>query len=132
MRLFRPRAAVVVAALGGVAAVSCGLPDVFRSPGLTDVSIRYTGDSVLSTGQRVAPAVTVTADGQVVANPRLRFASSDPTTLALSAVGDTLVACRSGHVQLSIWLVSSMITDTVPTARDSIHVTGGPPLQTCP
>ncbi len=132
MRLFRSRAAVVVAALGTVVAASCGLPDAFRSPGLKgDVVIRFTGDSVLSTGQRVAPIVTVTAGGVVVPNPRLRFASSDPTILALTAIGDTLVACRAGHAQLNVWLISSMITDSAPTGSDSLHITGAP-VPTCP
>ena len=133
MRLLRSLAAAAVAIFGGIALASCGFPDIFRPAGLKDVVVRYVGDSVLSTGQRVAPAVTVTAGGAPVPTLRLRFASSDTTVLALTAIGDTLVACRSGHVELTIRLISSMVTDTAPAGRDSIHITGGgPPMQTCP
>jgi hypothetical protein len=133
MRLLRSVVAVVFATLGALAAGSCGLADVFRSAGPKDVVIRYVGDSVLNTGQRVAPDVSVTAGGEAVANPRLTFSSSDTTVLALIPIGDTLVACRSGRVQLTIRLISSMITDSSLSGQGSIRVTGsGPPMPTCP
>lgn len=132
MRLSRCVVTVVLASVGGAAIAACGLVDVFRPAGLKNVVVRYVGDSVLSVGTRVAPVVTVTADGAAVPTPRLRFASSDTTVLALIAIGDTLVACRSGHVALTIRLVSSMVPDSTPAGVDSIRVTGGPPLSTCP
>ncbi len=133
MRHFRSLALVALAALGGVAAGACGLPDVFRPVGLKDVVIRYIGDSALKTGQRLAPIVSITADGVPVPNVRLVFSSSDTTILGLTAVGDTLVACRAGNALLTIRLVSSMVTDPSPTGQDSIHVTGGGvPPPTCP
>ena len=133
MRLLRPVATVVFTGIGVVATGSCGLPDVFRPAGLKDVVIRYVGDTALNTGQRVSPAVSVTAGGDAVLNPRLTFSSSDTTVLALIPIGDTLVACRTGRVQLTIRLVSSMIPDSAPSAQDSIRITGGgPPMPTCP
>jgi len=133
MQLFRSFAPVALVALGGVAAVACGLSDIFRPTGLKDVVIRYVGDSNLKAGQRLAPTVSVTADGAPVPNPRLVFSSSDTTILGLTAVGDTLVACRAGTALLTIRLVSSMVTDSSPTGRDSIYVTGGgAPPPTCP
>ncbi len=132
MRLFRSHGSVALAALGGLAIGACGLADVFRPGGLKDVVLRYTGATTLSVGARQAPAVTVEVDGAPLPNPRLRFSSSDTTVLALTPIGDTLVACRVGRAVLSIYLVSSMVADTAPTAQDSIRVMGGSPLPTCP
>ncbi|OLB18031.1 MAG: hypothetical protein AUH12_03155 [Gemmatimonadetes bacterium 13_2_20CM_69_8] len=132
MRLFRSHGSVALAALGGLAVGACGLADVFRPGGLKDVVLRYTGATTLNVGTRVAPAVTVEVDGVPMPNPRLRFSSSDTTILALTQIGDTLVACRTGRAVLRTRLISSMVADTAPTAQDSIRVTGGSPLPTCP
>jgi hypothetical protein len=133
VRPFRFAGWIAIATLGGIAIGGCGLPDVFRPDGLKNVVIRYVGDTVLNTGQRVAPAVSVTADGETVPDPRLLFASSDTTTLALIPIGDTLVACKTGRVQLTIRLVSSMVPDSTAIGQDSIRVTGGgAPMPTCP
>ena len=129
---FRCLTPVALAALGGLAAGACGLADVFRPAGLRDVVVSYLGATNLSVGTRIAPVVSVEVDGVPVPNPRLRFTSSDPTVLALTPIGDTLVACGVGQVLLTIGLVSSMVTDTVPSAQDSIKVTGGVPPPTCP
>lgn len=131
MRLLRPVAAITLAGLGGVATGSCGLPDVFRPAGLKNVVVRYVGDTTLTTGQRVVPAVSVTADGEPVPNARLAFSSSDTTVVAFIPIGDTLVTCRSGHVQVTVRLISSMTPDSTPSAQDSIRVTGQP-TPTCP
>jgi|SRR5438128_1021651 len=133
MRHFRSLALVALAALGWVAAGGCGLPDVFRPTGVKDVVITYEGDTVLKVGQRLAPIVSVKADGVLVPDLRLLFSSSDTTILGLTPVGDTLVGCRTGSVLLSIRLVSSMVTDSGASAQDSISVTGGgSPPPTCP
>lgn len=133
MRLFRFFGWIALTTLGGIATGGCGLPDIFRPDGPKNVVIRYVGDTVLTAGQRVAPAVSVTADGQPVPNPRLFFASSDTTIIALIPIGDTLVACRTGRVQLTIRLVSSMVTDSSLSGQGSIRVTGsGQPPPTCP
>ena len=128
MRLIGSLASAAVAALIG----GCGLPDVFQAAGLKDVVITYVGDSLLNTGTRVAVTVSVVAGGEPLPNPRLRFSTSDPTVMALTAVGDTLVACHSGQAQLLTYLISSMVTDTTPTAVHIIRVSGGPPPPTCP
>src|SRR2546422_7154504 len=41
---------------------------------------------------------------------RSLFSSSDATVIALTPIGDTLVACRTGQVLLTIRLVSSMVS----------------------
>jgi len=132
MRPFRCLTPVVLAALSGFATGACGLADVFRPAGLNDVVVSYLGATDLSVGARIAPVVSVEVDGAIMPNPRLRFTSSDPTVLALTPIGDTLVACGIGQALLTIRFVSSMVTDTVPSAQDLIRVTGGPPLPVCP
>ncbi len=132
MRHCRSLAPVALVALGGVAAGACGLPDVFRPSGLKHVVVRYVGDTVLKVGTRVAPVVMVETADAVVPNPRLVFSSSDSTVLALTPVGDTLVGCRTGRAQLTIRLISAMVTDSAPTGQDSIRVQGGSPPPTCP
>jgi len=128
MRLIGSLASAAVAALIG----GCGFPDVFRGEGLKDVVITYLGATVLTTGDRVAVAVSVVADGEPLPDPRLRFSTSDNTVLALTPIGDTLVACHSGEAQLLTYFISSMVTDTAPTAVDTIRISGGPPPPTCP
>jgi hypothetical protein len=125
MRPFRSLAPVVFAALGGIATGSCGLADVFRPAGLNDVIVTYCGDTLLNVGTREAAVVTVQANGTPILNPRLSVSSSDTTVLALTRIGDTLVARKTGGVLLTIQLVSSMVTSTAPAAQDSLHVRGG-------
>ncbi len=115
---------VALAALGGLAAGACGFADVFRPAGLNDVVVTYCGDTVLAVGERKAAVVAVKANGATIQNPRLTFSSSDTTVLALTPIGDTLVARTVGHVLLTIQLVSSMVTSTAPSAQDSIRVKG--------
>jgi hypothetical protein len=131
LRFLAPAA---LAALGGLAAGACGLSDVFRPAGLNDVVVTYCGDTLLKIGARSPAVVVVTANGTTIPNPRLSFSSSDTTVLALTPIGDTLVAQKMGGVLLTVQLVSSMVTSTVPTTGDSIHVRGGgsaPPIP-CP
>ena len=133
MRAFRCSLPIALAALGGLASGACGLTDIFRPAGLKNVVVRYAGDTALKVGQRLAPVVTVQADGVPVPGPRLLFSSSDTTVIGLTSIGDTIVACRTGHVLLTIRLVNSMVTDSALTAQDSIFVSGGgTPPPTCP
>ena len=125
MRRFWFLASVAPAALVGLAAGACGLVDVFRPAGLKDVVVTYCGDTLLAVGAREAAVVAVTANGATIPNPRLSLSSSDSTVLALTPIGDTLVAKKTGAVLLTIRLISSMVTSTAPTAQDSIHVRGG-------
>lgn len=125
MRRFRFLSPVALAALGGVATGACGLADVFRSAGLNDVVVTYCGDTLLAVGTREAAVVRVEANGATIPNPQLSVSSSDSTFLALTPIGDTLVATKSGDVLLTIRLVSSMVTGAAPTTQDSIHIRGG-------
>jgi len=132
IRLFRSLGLVAVVA--GLEAGGCGLADVFRPAGLSDVVVTYCGDTLLKVGVRQAAVVTVQADGVTIPNPRLTLASSDSTILSLTPIGDTLVAQKSGDVLLTIRVVSSMVTGAAPSAQDSVHVRGGgsAPRPPCP
>ncbi len=125
MRRFWSLTIVALAALSGLADSACGLADVFRPAGLNDVVVTYCGDTLLNVGTREAAVVTVEANGATIPNARLSFSSSDTTVLALTPIGDTLVARKTGGVSLTIQLVSSMVTSTPLAAQDSIHVRGG-------
>ncbi|HVH08501.1 MAG TPA: hypothetical protein VM736_01790 [Gemmatimonadales bacterium] len=133
MRRFRFFGAFGLAAFGGLTAGGCGLGEVFRPAGLKQVVLSYAGDTALKIGQRVPAVATLQAGGIPVSNPTLVFSSSDTTVVALTRDRDTLVACKVGGVQLTIRLLSSMVTDSVLSTQDSIHVTGGgSPPPTCP
>jgi hypothetical protein len=127
-------ACVALAVLGGLAAGACGFEDVFRPAGLNDVVVTYCGDTLLSVGAREGAVVVVQANGTAIPNPQLSVSSSDTTVLALTPIGDTLVARKTGAVLLTIQLVSSMVTSRAPAAEDSIHVKGGgsAPPPPCP
>lgn len=126
-------APVALAALSGLAAGACGLADVFRPAGLNDVVVTYCGDTLFAVGAREAAVVVVQANGATIPHPRLSFSSSDTTVLALTPIGDTLVARSLGHVLLTIRLVSSLVAGTAPSTQDSIHVRAkGSAAPVCP
>lgn len=102
--------------------LACGFGDLFRSPGVGDVVLTYTGPDVLAVGERVPLAVTVTVGGASFSNPRLSITSSDTTIIALSPNGDTLVALSQGFDTLTIALVASILTDSLPTVLQQVHV----------
>jgi hypothetical protein len=113
------RLTFVVAA--GMAALACGLADVFKSPGLESVVVKYQGDTVLTRGTTVPFTVTVAAGGVVLNQPRLSVVSSDTTIVRVTG-RDSLVARRVGPVTLMIQLESSFLTDSAPTLAQPLRV----------
>jgi len=121
----RPSHAVTRLALtgfGGIAALACGLSDVFRSSGLEAVALTYVGDTVLTLGDTVPFSVTVVAAGIRLSQPHLRVMSSDTARIALTAGLDSLIARRQGTAALTIQVESSMLTDTAPTLVQPLRV----------
>ena len=106
---------------------ACKLSGVFGAPGMHRVTITYDSDTVLTVGTTVAPVVTVEADGVPIADPRLRFVSSDPSTVQVTAAGDSLVAVNVGKDTLTVSLVDAIFTDSLPTIKQFLTVQGGPP-----
>jgi hypothetical protein len=113
-------------ALAGVTAAACGLGDVFATPGPANVLIRYCGDTTLQTGVVAATLLRASANGVPLSSPRLRFSISDTTILRVIAAGESIVGKQPGRATLTVQLESSMLTDTLPTLAQPLHVIGGP------
>lgn len=112
-----------IAAFGtGVILVSCGFADLFNSAKIGDVLVAYTGPSVISVGDTVPVSVTVTLGGTSLSDARLWITSSDTSLIALSAHSDTLIARAKGFDTLTIRVVASIFTDTLPTLRQQVRV----------
>lgn len=111
----------------GFVADACKLSGVFGAPGMHRVTLNYDSDTVLTEGTTVAPVVTVEADGVPVSEPRLRFVSSDPSTVQLTAAGDSLVVLKVGKDTLTVSLVDAIFTDSLPTIKQFLTIQGGPP-----
>lgn len=103
-----PRIArLLVPAALAAAGTTCHVGDVM-GPGGGEVLLTFAGDSLLSVGGRYQPAVRATLDGEPLDSPRLRFASSDSSVLAVTGDGDSVVARALGHATLTVTLASSI------------------------
>jgi hypothetical protein len=112
-----------ITAIGtGLVLVSCGIADLFNSEKIGDVTVTYTGPTVLRVGDTVPVSVTVTTRGTPLTNTRLWITSSDTIVLALSPGGDTLFARDNGFDTLTIRVVASIFTDSFPTLRQQVRV----------
>ncbi len=116
------RLRIIVPALCGFALLACGFADLFNSQQVGNVVVTYAGPTTVNVSDRVPLAVTVTIDGTVIDNPRLHVSSSDPSILAFSANGDTLVALSKGFDTLTFKFVESIYTDSFPTLRQPVRV----------
>lgn len=121
MSISRPVTRLGLFLLGAVAG-GCGLFDAFAAGGLEAVTLTYVGDTVLTKDSTVPFGVVVTVGGAVVAQPRLAAVTSDSTTLALTASGDSLHALQLGRETLTVKLESSIFSDTAPTLRQVIRI----------
>ena len=106
----------------GIAALGCGLADVFRPAGLESVTLAYVGDTLLAAGDTVWFTVTVQADGVPLAQPRLRITSSDTSVIGLTGGLDSLIARNRGTATLTMRLESSILSDTAPTLVQPLRV----------
>jgi len=119
----RPVVRLGLVLAGGMAALACGLADVFRPAGPESVTIVYVGDTILHRDSTVPFSVVVQAGGVQLDRPHLTMWSSDTTVFALTAGKDSLAA-KSGiaTATLMIRLQSSILTDSAPTLAQSIKV----------
>src|SRR6184192_1659325 len=123
MRPARPTVRLGLAMAGGMAALACGLADVFRPAGPEPVTIIYVGDSVLHRDSTVPFSVVVAAGGTTLYGPHLTMWSSDTTVFDLTAGRDSLTAKSNiASAKLMIRLQSSILTDSAPTLAQSIKV----------
>lgn len=112
-----------IAAIGtGIVLVSCGIADLFNSEKVGDVTVTYTGPTLLHVGDTVPVSVTVATGGMSLTNALLLISSSDTSILALSPRSDTLFARDHGFDTLTIRVVASIFTDSFPTLVQQIRV----------
>ena len=112
-----------VASLFGVAAWACGLSDVFKQPGLEQVTLTYPkSDTLLYVGTTTAPAIVVQVGGVTVPNPRFRFTSLNPTIVGVTVGGDSLIALTQGFDTVIAVLLDPIFTDTLPTIAQGLRV----------
>jgi len=115
--------------LAGVAAslfvVACGLADVVGSPGRTLVRFQFGADSVLVVGAKVAPDIVVEVNGEPLPHPRLLLTSLDPTILAVTAGGDSLVALHWGTARLTMRLESALGPSPASTDIKTLRIVVG-------
>ena len=112
-----------IAAIGtGTVLVSCGFADLFRSARIGDVTVTYTGPTVLNVHDTVPVSVTVTAGGTPMTDVLLSITSSDTSIIALSARSDTIFARDNGLETLTIRVVGSIFTDSFPTLLQQVRV----------
>ena len=107
---------------GGMAALACGLADVFRPAGPESVTIIYVGDTVLHRDSTVPFSVLVAAGGTLLDRPHLTMWSSDISVFDLNTGRDSLKAKSIGTATLMIRLQNSILTDSAPTLAQSIKV----------
>jgi|SRR5437762_7962477 len=113
---------VTLLSLGAVAAVGCGLSDVFSSAGLKSVVIGYQGDTLVAPGTTVPFTIIVLVDGELRPTPSFVVTSSDTTKLVVTPGQDSLRGVAIGWDTLTIRLVSSIFTDPAPTILQPIRV----------
>ena len=118
---------LALALCGAALGAGCGLSDVFASPGAGAVVFVWEGDSVLGGGQVIPIRISVLAEGEPLAAPRLEVTIPDTTIIALDATGDSIVAKRSGRGDVVVELRSSLTTGVHPDTVFTIRVTGAPP-----
>jgi hypothetical protein len=118
---------LALALCGAALAAGCGLSDVFATPGAGAVVFVWESDSVLGDGQVIPILITVLADAEPLAAPRLEVTSSDTAIIDLDATGDSIVAKRSGRADVVVVLRSSLTTGVPPDTAFTIRVTGAPP-----
>ena len=124
MRPSRAVSRLVLAVLLAMAAVACGLVDVFQSSGAEAVTLVYQGDAFIRLDSTVAFSVVVQVEGATLSRPHLSITSSDTSIVALTPGRDSLIGRKTGNATLTIRLESSMLTDpaTAPALAQALHV----------
>ena len=107
---------------GGIAALACGLSDVFRSPGLEAVTITYQGPTCIPVDSTKPFTVVVEVGGAQLLQPYLSITSTNPSVVGITSGLDSLVGKMTGKATLTIRLESSILTDTAPTLAESLKV----------
>ena len=126
-RLGRPALAKALGlTLGwGVAVAILSTCQAVAGPESARLLLAYTGDTALTLGDRVVPAVSVTVNGSPYTNAHLVYTSSDTTVLGVITTPrgtDTLVARSLGTATLTTQLVSSVLAGGPPSLTTTFFV----------
>src|SRR5205809_16714 len=117
MRPSRAAPRLALAVLLAMAAMACGLVDVFQSSGVEAVTLVYQGDAFVPLDSTVAFTVVVEVGGATLSRPHLSITSSDTSIVALTPGRDSLIGRKTGNATLTIRLESSMLTDPADRER---------------
>src|SRR3989449_6370803 len=97
MRPSRAAPRLVLAVLLAMAAVACGLIDVFQSSGVEAVTLVYQGNAFVRVDSTVAFTVVVQVGGATLSRPHLSITSSDTSIVALTPGRDSLIGRNTGN-----------------------------------
>ena len=120
MRLARWGAQVGVAVLGVVAATTCQFSDVLTTPGVENVVLSYSGDTILVVGSAAIPSARAEVDGAALPRAQFQYASSDTSIVAVRT-GDSLLAKRRGTVTLTVTLASAVLPSDPPEITQTVR-----------
>jgi hypothetical protein len=121
MRLATRVAPVVVLSAGLVAATTtCQFSDVLKAPGIEDVALSLSSDTILVVAAPIRLAVGVTVNGAPFDGARVALASSDTGIVAVH--GDSLVPKRRGIATLTVTLESSALSRDPPSLQRQLVV----------
>jgi|SRR5689334_24485293 len=87
--------------------MACGFDAILKSPGPADVTFAFS-DSVLVLNDTVPLVVTVIAGGVPQAHPSLIAFTDNPTVVGVTGGDDSLIARRSGVVNLNLRFQSTL------------------------
>lgn len=87
--------------------MGCGFDAILKSPGPANVSFVFS-DTILALNDSLPLVVTVIAGGVPQAHPSLIAFTDNPTVVSVTAGDDSLIARRSGVVNLNLRFQSTL------------------------
>ena len=126
MQPLRATRALAAALVCSASLTRCNPFDVFAGAGLEPVVISYQGPTDVTLGTTVPFSVTVEADGRPLSGLRLTVTSEDTTKLVVTPGQDSLrgvaIGLGNNRVTLTIQVLNSIFTDTLPTLQVGVRV----------
>lgn len=119
MRLNRRVSRLAAAAGCLLATATC--TDVFTTPGVGNVALTYTGDTVIVVGGAGRASGTATVEGKPLTKPQFALLSSDTFVVAVHGT-DSLVGKKRGTATLTVSLASSLLPNNPPSLTRTLRV----------
>src|ERR1051326_1651884 len=111
-----PIALTILCAVGGYAC----LTDLLNGPGVRDVVVSHTDDSIIVSGDSRPRAFAASVGGSPLAEPRFSYTSSNPAIVSVDSASGVMAAHLRGRVTVTARLVTSILPDMAP--RDSLQL----------